>query len=242
MSDVDLADITGDFLASLRLDEDEMGIERLDLDTATHFLVVAATLIELKAARLLPAEEGDVLADLLAEARDVLYARLLEYRAFREASAGLASLLVDNEDYHGREVALEPQLRGLVPDAQLGIEPEGLAPLAAVALAPRPEPKVSVGHIHATAVTVRDAARRILSGLPPEGATFRTLVRGLGRSERIVAFLAILELYKLGHLELDQVTRFGDVTVRHLEGGTELDTVELDEMEPDPRGEGPARP
>jgi segregation and condensation protein A len=244
ISEVDLAEITADFVAHLHLDDPDHpeGIGALDLETATHFLVVAATLIELKAARLLPADHRDELDDLLADAHDVLYARLLEYRAFREASEQLAELVEANAGFVPREVALEPRFQGLAPDAELDVEPTVLAGIAAAALAPRPEPHVDIGHIHRELLTVREASGRILArlGHPGDRTTYRALVAGLSRSERVVHFLAILELYKLGHVDLHQPDLRGALAIRRRAGGRELTGLTLvDEAEgPSPEMEG----
>ena len=227
VSEVDLAEITADFLANL---PGEDAIVALDLDTATHFLVVAATLIELKAARLLPTTDDGQLDELLAEARDVLYARLLEYRAFRDLSELFADRLEEHADHFGRQAPLEPHLEELVPDTQLTVDPTGLAALAAAALAPKPEPHVSVTHIHQAYVTVREAASRVLDRVPQPGdrTTFAAIVAGLSRPERVVHFLALLELYKLGHLDLEQPERFGSVLVLRREAAASLAQLEAE--------------
>lgn len=239
VSEVDLADITGDFLAHLRLDDPEhpAGLGALDLDTATHFLVVAATLIELKAARLLPTDDDGDLEDLLAEARDVLYARLLEYRAYRDVAERFASLWEAHAGFFGREVALEPRFQGLAPDVDLDIDASTLAGIAAVALAPQPEAHVDTGHITGELLSVRDAAERVLARLPRAGAvrSYRRLVAGLGRAERVVHFLALLELFKLGHVELDQPDLRGDLRIRRLEGGAALDGLDEGSRPPSAR-------
>jgi segregation and condensation protein A len=233
VTEVDLAEITGDFLASLQ------GIEELDLDAATRFLVVAATLIELKAARLLPREEAEELEDLLGDARDLLYARLLEYRAFRDAAAGLRDRLDANAGYHGREVPLDPALQRLVPDAALQVDPAGLAALAAAATAPRPEPRVDLSHIRKSYISIRDAARLVLSAVPSEGArrTFRALVGDHGRGDRVVFFLALLELYKLGHLDLVQEHFRAELEIERRPGGRDLDSLTDDDLAADEHDE-----
>jgi segregation and condensation protein A len=237
VSEVDLADITGDFLASIGLDAGGVGgVGELELDTATHFLVVAATLIELKAARLLPEEERHELDDLLAEARDVLYARLLEYRAFREAAAVLHQRFRDNQAYAARQVPLEPRYQQLVPDTRLAVDPDGLAAIAASALAPRPAPRVSTAHLSRAYLTVREAAARVLARVtePGEATTFEAVAAGLGRPDRVVHFLALLELYKLGHVDLEQADRFGSLRVERRAGGQDL--AALDRAEAAPAG------
>lgn len=227
ISEIDLSEITGDFLANL---PDEAAIVALDLDTATHFLVVAATLIELKAARLLPTTDDGQLDELLAEVRDVLYARLLEYRAFRDVSELFAERLDVHADYVARDVPLEEPFEDLVPDTRLSVDATGLAALAAAALAPKPEPRVSVAHIHQAYVTVREAAARVLERLrdPGDRTTFSSLSAGMSRPERVVHFLALLELYKLGHLELEQPERFGTLLVRRRRGTGDLSQIETD--------------
>jgi segregation and condensation protein A len=236
VTEVDLAEITGDFLASLS------GIDVLDLESATRFLVVAATLIEMKAARLLPSEEAEELEDLLGEARDLLYARLLEYRAFRDAGAGIRALLNANEGYHGRDVPLDPALQRLVPETPLPIDANGLAALAALATAAKPEPRVDLSHIRKSYISIRDAARLVLSAVPSEGArrTFRALVGDQGRGDRVVFFLALLELYKLGHLDLVQDHFRAEIEVERRAGGRDLDSLTDDYEADSPTDEGAA--
>lgn len=218
---VDLADITQDFLASLK------GIDQLDLETATRFLVVAATLVELKAARLLPREQQDELEDLLGEARDMLYARLLEYRAFRDAASDLQGRLAAHGDHHGRAAPLDPVWRRLLPDAALGVGIEDLARMAALATAPRPEPTIRMDHIRHGFISIQDAASRVLDAVTAPGDTthFRSLVTGQSRGDAIVFFLAMLELYKLGHLDLDQPDHHGELTVERREAASDLSVL-----------------
>lgn len=229
ITEIDLADITHDFLSHLG---DEL--ESLDLETATRFLVVAATLIELKAARLLPADERDELEDLLGEARDLLYARLLEYRAFRDVARLLAHRLIQHEWQLPREVPLEPWLQRLVPETPLQIDAAGLAALAAAITAPVPDQGVDLSHIRRSYLTIREAAQLVLSALPDPGrlAPFAELASGKGRGDRVVLFLALLELFKLGHVDLDQPDHRGPLAVARREGGVDLDALdEVDELE-----------
>jgi segregation and condensation protein A len=233
--DIDLADITADFLASLE------GIEELDLDTATRFLVVAATLIELKAARLLPTYDDDELEDLLGETRDLLYARLLEYRAFRDVAAQLRERLDAHAHLVAREVPLEPRFQRLVPDTPLPVGVEDLARLAAAATAPRPPEKVDLSHIRKSYISIRDAARLVLGELGEPGHTvaFRSLVGARDRGDRVVFFLALLELYKLGHLDLAQADLHGDLEVVRVPGGHDLASI-TDDYEGDPEARAAA--
>jgi segregation and condensation protein A len=165
VTEVDLGEITADFLAHLG-----EGLEDLDLETATRFLVIAATLVELKAARLLPREERDELEDLLGDARDLLYARLLEYRAFRDVSRILAHRLHHHEAILPRDVPPEPWLQRLAPQTPLQVDAAGLAALAAAATAPTPEAAVDLSHIRKSYVTIREAALEVLERLGEEGA------------------------------------------------------------------------
>jgi segregation and condensation protein A len=237
ITDIDLAEMTSDFLAHLGA-----GIEELDLETATRFLVVAATLIELKAARLLPADERDELEDLLGDARDMLYARLLEYRAFRDVARILDHRLHQHEGYVTREVPLEPWIQRLVPETPLPIDLQGLAALAAAATAPTPERSVDLTHIRRSYLTIREAALQVLAALPDEGesAVFGTLTRERGRGDRVVLFLAILELFKLGHVALDQPDHRGPLAVARRSRATDLDAIVAEvEQNPDELDEQP---
>lgn len=226
VTEVDLAEITADFLAHL-----EAGIEELDLETATRFLVVAATLIELKAARLLPRDEREELEDLLGDARDLLYARLLEYRAFRDVSRILAHRLTMHDSQLGREVPPEPWLQRLVPATPLAVDAPGLAAIAASALAPATESPVDLSHIRRSYITIRDAAVDLLERLGRTGqrATFGELVADRDRGDRVVFFLALLELFKLGHVELDQPDHRGPLGIARREGGQDLESLTEDD-------------
>ncbi len=229
VTEVDLADITADFLSTLQ------DIDSLDLETATRFLVVAATLIELKAARLLPREQADELEDLLGDARDMLYARLLEYRAFREVSGVLADRLDAHSGLHGRVAPLDADLRRLVPDAPLSVGIEDLARMAALATAPRPEPSIRIDHIRRQFISIQEAAQQVLARLGAPGGTaeFSSLVAGQQRGDAVVFFLATLEMYKLGHLDLDQPDHRGAMTVSRLEAQTDLSVLAHLDVPPD---------
>jgi segregation and condensation protein A len=226
---VDLAEMTADFLAHLRLDDpdDPAGLGGLDLETATHFLVVAATLIELKAARLLPdRSDTDSDEDLLGEARDLLYARLLEYRAFREASERLSSLLDTEAGHHPRRAGLDPRFRNVLPPLELEIDPRALGRLASRALAPAPA--VATRHIRQATMSVRDAAARLLARLerPGREVSYREVAGRLGVPERVAHFLALLELYKVGLVDLSQDEGFGDLVVSRRPGEPDLSVVD----------------
>lgn len=221
VTEIDLADITADFLSHVT------DLADLDLDTATRFLVVAATLIELKAARLLPEEDRQELDDLLGEARDLLYARLLEYRAFRDVARVLSHHLVQHEAQRAREAPPEAWLGRLVPEAPLPIDAAGLARLAAAALTPTPDATVDLSHIRRSYVSVREAGLALLSSLPDGGAArdFPDLVAGRSRGDRVVFFLALLELFKLGHVDLDQPDHRSTLHVARTGGRRDLAEV-----------------
>lgn len=228
VTEIDLAEITAEFLAHLT------ALDDLDLETATRFLVVAATLIELKAARLLPAEERQELEDLLGEARDLLYARLLEYRAFRDVAHVLDHRLHQHDAVLPREVPPESWLRRLVPDTPLSVDARGLAALAAAALAPEPERTVDLSHIRRSYISVRDASLALLTALPDDGGDrpFAELVAGRSAGDRVVFFLAALELFKLGHLDLEQPHHRAPLAVMRTSGGRDLASV-VDELTDD---------
>jgi segregation and condensation protein A len=200
VTEVDLADITADYLRTLR-----DGIDDIDLESATRFLMVAATLIELKAARLLPVEQREELEDLLGDARDRLYARLLEYQAFRD----IAHVLRDRYDGHAwrltREVTAEPWMLRVLKPVPIPLTPVQLAALAAVVMAPVPEATVDLQHIRRSSISVHEAAELVLGVLDDDSSlSFRTLVAGRSRTDRVAMFLALLELFKLGAIDLEQ--------------------------------------
>lgn len=208
--DVPLAAITDDYLAVLR----QMDV--LDLEVTTEFLVVAATLIELKAARLLPGEDHDGLEDLALEARDLLYARLLDYRIFKEAAGWLRERLRAHAGYHPRDVPLEPRFAGLRPDVALPVDAAGLAAIAHRVLTAPPEPGVDLSHLQPLRMSVREAAGMVLEEMrrATGPVTFAELTAGCRhRSEVVVHFLALLELYKHSHIDLHQPATFGTLTV-----------------------------
>ena len=200
VTEIDLADITADYVRSLR-----DGLETLDLESATRFLMVAATLIELKAARLLPVEQREAVDDLLGEARDRLYARLLEYQAFRD----LAGVLRDRHDANvwrlTREAAPEPWMLRVLRPVAIPLSPTQLAALAATVCAPVPEAAVDLQHIRRSTISVREAAELVLAVLDDDRVlTFPELASGRTRTDRVALFLSILELFKLGAVDLEQ--------------------------------------
>jgi segregation and condensation protein A len=218
--------VTDEFIAYIRA----MG-DAWDLDEASEFLVIAATLLDLKAARLLPAASVEDEEDLaLLEARDLLFARLLQYRAFKEAAAHLAGLEAVGSRRYPRAVTLEPRYAEALPDLVLGIGPERLAALAVRAMTPKPVPTVSIEHVHQVRVSVREHAAVLRDRLlRVRIATFRTLCADCENTLEVVArFLALLELYREGLVEFAQVQALGELTVRWTGGDGAVD-LEVDE-------------
>ncbi|MEW2411692.1 segregation and condensation protein A [Streptomyces griseoviridis] len=212
VTEVALSRVTDEFMAHIRA----MGPD-WDLDETTEFLVVAATLLDLKAARLLPAAEVEDEADLaLLEARDLLFARLLQYRAYKQIADILDRRLDDEARCYPRTVGLEPHHAELLPEVVISIGAEGFARLAVKAMQPRPRPQVYVDHIHAPLVSVREQAGIVVARLKELGeASFRALVEDTDDTLTVVArFLALLELYREKAVALDQETALGDLLVR----------------------------
>jgi segregation and condensation protein A len=200
-----------------------------DLDEASEFLVVAATLLDLKAARLLPAAVVEDEEDLaLLEARDLLFARLLQYKAFKEAAAHLAMLTETGGRRWPRMVALEPRYAEALPDLVLGVGAARLAELAARALAPKAPPVVSIDHVHMVRVSVREHAAALRDKLVrARVATFRVLCADCQSTLEVVArFLALLELYREGLVGFEQVQPLGELTVRWI-GPDDASATEL---------------
>lgn len=212
ITEVALAQVTDEFIAHIRAADGEW-----DLGQVSEFLVVAATLLDLKAARLLPAGEVEDAEDLeLLEARDLLFARLLQYRAFKQVAADIGARLIDEGRRRPRAVALEPHLAAILPDLVWSLGVEELAALAARAVAPRQVPVVDLSHLHAPAVSVREQAAVLVDRLRRHAAQpFRVLVADAGSTLVVVArFLALLELFREGVVAFEQVVALGELTVR----------------------------
>ncbi|NGO71216.1 segregation/condensation protein A [Streptomyces sp. SB3404] len=237
VTEVALSRVTDEFMAHIRA----MGPE-WDLDQTTEFLVVAATLLDLKAARLLPQAEIEDEADLaLLEARDLLFARLLQYRAYKEIATIFAGRWQDEARRYPRTVGLEPQHAELLPEVMISVGPEGFAKLAVRAMRPKPRPQVYVEHIHAPLVSVREQAEVVVARLRERGqVSFRELTEDAPDTLTVVArFLALLELYRERAVALDQDEALGALTIRWSgAAGTEpLVTDEFDQEPGDPRNE-----
>ena len=209
--EVSLAAIVDAYLAEI----ERMGA--VDLEVATEFLVVAATLVELKCRRLLPGPDDVELDEELAlfEARDLLLARLLECKTFRDAGAALARLATAAGSSHPRTAGLESRFLDLTPDLLAGVGPLDVRAAYLRATAPKPAPRVDLDHVAPVRVSVAEVAEELAASLPGAGrVSFRHLTAGLTtRLDVIVRFLALLELYKQGRVDLDQAVTFGDLDV-----------------------------
>ena len=232
--DVSLSAIVDEYLSELER------MQSLDLELATEFLLIAATLIELKTRRLLPGPaELDLDEELLRfEQRDLLLARLLECKTFKDAAAALAALSRRAERSLSRMAGPEEPYRSLVPDPLDRVKLISLRDAARRALEPRPQPVVDTEHIAPIRASVADAVRDVLGRLPERVTlTFRELVAdATTRLETIVRFLAVLELYKQGVVDIDQFQNFGTLSIRRLaEGETALDEASIADWDEGPR-------
>ena len=197
----------------------------LDLDIATEFLLIAATLVELKARRLLPGR-ADVDVDeefALWEERDLLLARLLECKTFKDVSAVFGMLADASGQCVPRRVGPDERFDGVTPDLLAGVTPERLRDAAVIALTPRPVPRIDLFHVAPIRVSVADAVAELVDELPRVGRiSFKRLTADLGeRLDVIVRFLAVLELFKQGLVEVDQVEVFGEITIEWVGGDPE---------------------
>jgi segregation and condensation protein A len=214
--EVDLAVIVDRYLQEIER------MQQLDLDVATEFVLIASTLVELKTRRLLPgADDGDLDEEFaLWEERDLLLARLIECKTFKDV-ARVFSRLADEADLSfPRMVGPDERFAGLVPDLLEGTSVRRLQSAAIRALTPRPVPFVDLFHVNPVRFTVAEAVAELVEELPLAGRiSFRRLTADLAeRLEVIVRFLAVLELFKQGLVDLDQVERFGDIEVIWIAG------------------------
>jgi segregation and condensation protein A len=225
VTEIALAQVTDEFIAHVSALEDAW-----PLSQASEFLVIAATLLDIKAATLLPgglAESEDL---ELLEARDLLFARLLEYRAFKGAAQAVAARLASESSRHPRATSLEPQFARLLPDLIWSVDLSQLAALAAVVLARPPAPAtVPMGHLHAPAVSVADQARTLGQRLAAAGrATFRSLVADAAGSLPVIVarFIALLEMFRAGQVAFVQPEALGELTVAWTGSGVDLEISE----------------
>lgn len=204
-----------------------------DLDETTEFLVIAATLLDLKTARLLPSGEVEDEEDIARlEARDLLFARLMQYKAFKDVSFWLNEQLGTESKRFARSVSLEPQFANLLPEVLLGLGPNELARLAAKAMEVKTIPPISLSHLHAPTVSVREQAGIIVERLRRVGSTtFRSLISGVEVPVIVARFLAILELFRESQVTLEQESPLADLYIRWIgsEQGEVQVTAEFDE-------------
>jgi segregation and condensation protein A len=238
ITEVALSKVTDEFIAHVKT----LG-SAWELEQTTSFLLVAATLLDLKAARLLPQGDVEDEEDLaLLEARDLLFARLLQYRAFKQVAAVLEGRLSDESRRHPRAVGLEERFATLLPEVLIGIGLDQFAELAAGAMKPRPVLELSLGHIHAPKVSVREQAALVVERLRRSGTmTFRALCGDSPDTLTTVArFLSLLELFREGAVAFDQMSPLGELTVRW--SGTDDEDFEIDEFDGAPDEPGAATP
>ncbi|WP_322752294.1 ScpA family protein [Frankia sp. Cas3] len=213
VTEVALSQVTDEFVAHIR----RLGAG-FDLGQATEFLVIAATLLDLKAARLLPGAISEDEAESLAllEARDLLFARLLQYKAYKEASALFVGLMALEARYLPRAVALEPRYARALPEVQIGIGPAELARLAARLREPPLPPQVATDHVHLPRINIREHMLAVIEKLREVGsASFGMLCTGCRQTIEVVArFLALLELFREGRIAFEQEVPLGELIVR----------------------------
>jgi len=226
ITEISLSLVTDEFISFIRsLEQSGQGWR---LDQATEFLVVAATLLDLKAARLLPSGEVDDEEDLaLLEARDILFARLLQYRAFKEIAATFADRIALSDKSFVRVVALEASLSALLPEVLIGVGAARFAAIAERVLTPKSSPVVSVEHLHLPLVSVMEESKRVVEALRRSTSlSFRNLIADADTTLVIVArFLALLDLYRQGVLRFNQVIALGELQISWtgaLEGEVEV--------------------
>jgi len=213
VTEVALHAVTDDFIAYTR----RLG-DQLTLEQTTEFLVVAATLLDLKAARLLPAGEVDDAEDLaLLEARDLLFARLLQYRAYKQIAELFGELEAAALQRYPRSVSLEERFTGLLPEVTLGVDAARFAEIAAAGLAPRPAPAVGLAHLHVPKVSVPAQARLVMAMLlddPGAWFSFREIVATCDNPYEVIGrFLGLLELFRERAIAFEQPEALGELKV-----------------------------
>ena len=226
ITEVSLSLVTDEFIAYIRALE--VSGEGWRLDQATEFLVVAATLLDLKAARLLPSGEVEDEEDLaLLEARDILFARLLQYRAFKEIAASFQTMIEAADKAFPRVVALDPALSALLPEVLIGVGPERFAAIAERVLTPKVPPVVAIEHLHMAMVNVSEQSKLVVEALRlSKTMSFRSLCHDADSTLVVVArFLALLDLYRQGNLRFNQVIALGELQISWT--GSEEGDVEI---------------
>ena len=231
VTEVSLSMVTDEFISFIRALE--ASGEGWELDQATEFLVVAATLLDLKAARLLPSGDVENEEDLaLLEARDLLFARLLQYRAFKEIAATFNERIATADKSFARVVALDPSLAALLPEVLIGVGAARFAAIAERVLTPKVAPTVAIQHLHMALVSVAEESKMVVEALRhSKTLSFRNLISDADSTLVVVArFLALLDLYRQGVLRFDQVIALGELQISwtgSLEGEVEF-TDEFD--------------
>jgi segregation and condensation protein A len=238
ITEVALSKVTDEFIAYIKARGPQW-----DLEQTTEFLVVASTLLDLKAARLIPQGDVEDEEDLaLLEARDLLFARLLQYRAYKQVATMLAARMAQEARQMPRSVGLEDRYAGLLPEVLIGLGVEEFAALAAKALTPQPEPTLGLSHLHAPRVSVREQAAIVVSRLRRQrSTTFRALaVDSPDTLTTVARFLSLLELFREGAVAFEQVSPLGELHVRwtgsdegEIEVGDEFDGSPPAESEPE---------
>ena len=231
ITEVSLSLVTDEFIAYIRALE--VSGEGWRLDQATEFLVVAATLLDLKAARLLPSGEVEDEEDLaLLEARDILFARLLQYRAFKEIAASFQTMIEAADKAFPRVVALDPALSALLPEVLIGVGPERFASIAERVLTPKAPPVVAIEHLHMALVSVSEQSKLVVEALRhSKTMSFRSLCHDADSTMVVVArFLALLDLYRQGNLRFNQVVALGELQISWT-GSDEGDVEITDEFD-----------
>ena len=226
ITEVSLSLVTDEFIAYIRALE--LSGEGWRLDQATEFLVVAATLLDLKAARLLPSGEVEDEEDLaLLEARDILFARLLQYRAFKEIASSFQTMIEAADKAFPRVVALDAALSALLPEVLIGVGPERFAAIAERVLTPKSPPVVAIEHLHTALVSVSEQSKLVVEALRhSKTMSFRSLCHDADSTMVVVArFLALLDLYRQGNLRFNQVMALGELQISWT--GSEEGDVEI---------------
>jgi segregation and condensation protein A len=236
VTEVALSAVTDEFIAHIKRGADDDPAHQWDLEQTTSFLVVASTLLDLKTARLLPQGDVEDEEDLaLLEARDLLFARLLQYRAFKQVASVLEGRIGAEARRHPRAVGLDERFANLLPDVLIGLGLEEFAALAAKALEPKPVLELSLAHIHAPTVSVKEQAVIVVERLRRQGTlTFRSLAGDApDMLTRVARFLSLLELFREGVVAFEQMSPLGELTIRWT--GTEDGEIEInDEFDGEP--------
>jgi segregation and condensation protein A len=231
ITEVSLHKVTDDFIAHIRSYGKEW-----DLDQASHFLLVAATLLDLKAARLLPSGQVDDEDDLaLLEARDLLFARLLQYRAYKEVAQVIAGKIAEEAKRFPRIVPMEPRFANLLPEVLLGLGPDQFAKLAGKVFTPKEPPTVAVGHIYQPRASIKEQAAIVVERLRSlRQTTFAVLTDDVDGTYEVVArFLALLELYREQSVSFEQEEPLGELHITWT--GPDDGDIDVDEYEGAPK-------